>query len=47
MIVEVVRCFADPDVTHVDGTVDAMRDLDVIDTELVLADLGMLEKVRV
>ena len=45
-IVEVVRCFDDPDVTHVDGTVDAIRDLDIIDTELALADLGMLEKVR-
>lgn len=43
-IIEVVRCFEDPEITHVDGTVDAARDLDVIDMELVLADLAMLEK---
>src|SRR3954447_24776786 len=38
-ILHVVRCFADPDVTHVQDTVDPVRDIDTIDTELALADL--------
>ena len=38
-ILHVVRCFDDPDVTHVDGGVDPIRDIDTIDTELCLADL--------
>ncbi len=38
-IVQVVRCFADPDVTHVEGHVDPIRDIETIDTELALADL--------
>ena len=38
-IVQVVRCFEDEDVHHVSGTVDPVRDIDVINTELVLADL--------
>jgi len=46
----VARCFADPDVAHVDGTVDPLRDLEVLDLELILADLEAvqrrLEKVR-
>ena len=49
-IAVVCRCFDDPDVAHVDGTVDPMRDLGVLDLELTLADLEMterrLEKVR-
>src|SRR5471032_3151632 len=40
----VVRCFEDPDVTHVEGRVDPLSDLDIIDTELMLADLESLEK---
>lgn len=43
-IVQVVRCFDDPDVIHVSGSVDALRDIDVINTELMLADLESLEK---
>jgi len=43
-ICEVVRYFKDPDVVHVDGRVDPMADADVIQTELVLADLGTLER---
>jgi ribosome-binding ATPase len=43
-IVHVVRCFDDPDVTHVMGAVDPVRDRAVIDVELALADLGTLEK---
>lgn len=49
-IVHVVRCFHDDDVTHVMGTVDAVRDHDVITMELALSDLAVverrLEKVR-
>jgi GTP-binding protein YchF len=38
-ILHVVRCFEDPDIMHVDGPVDPIRDIDTIDTELALADL--------
>jgi GTP-binding protein YchF len=43
-IVEVVRFFEDDDVIHVDGRVDPMADVDTIKTELVLADLGTVER---
>ena len=43
-IVQVVRCFEDPDVTHVMGAVDPVRDREVIEFELALADLSSLEK---
>src|SRR6476659_7822783 len=43
-IVQVVRCFADADVHHVSGTIDPIRDIEVINTELVLADLSSLQK---
>ena len=43
-IVHVVRCFEDPDVTHVMGAVDPVRDREVIEFELALADLGVVEK---
>jgi hypothetical protein len=43
-IVHVVRCFEDDDVTHVMGSVDPVRDREVIEFELALADLGTLEK---
>ena len=42
-IVHVVRCFEDGDVTHVDGSVDPIRDIETIDTELMLADLQSVE----
>ena len=42
-IVQVVRCFQDPDVIHVAGNVDPVADIDTIETELVLADLQTLE----
>jgi ribosome-binding ATPase YchF (GTP1/OBG family) len=45
-IVQVVRCFDDPDVHHVSGTVDPVRDIEVINTELVLADLESVTKRR-
>ena len=43
-IAHVVRCFEDGDVTHVEGGVDPVRDAEIIDTELMLADLESLEK---
>ncbi len=43
-ICEVVRYFSDPDVIHVDGKVDPASDVETIRTELVLADLGTIEK---
>jgi hypothetical protein len=43
-IVHVVRCFEDPDVTHVMGAVDPVRDREVIEFELAIADLASLEK---
>jgi GTP-binding protein YchF len=43
-IVQVVRCFEDPDVIHTMGTVDPVRDIEVINTELVLADLESMTK---
>ncbi len=43
-IVQVVRCFEDPDVIHTMGTVDPVRDIEVITTELVLADLDSVTK---
>lgn len=43
-IVHVVRCFVDPNVIHVSGGVDPLRDIDVINTELMLADLDSVEK---
>ncbi len=42
-ILQVVRCFADPDVTHVDGSVDPVRDIRTIENELMLADLQVVE----
>ncbi|WP_144184325.1 redox-regulated ATPase YchF [Elioraea rosea] len=43
-IVHVLRCFEDSDVTHVDGSIDPIRDADTVETELMLADLESLEK---
>ena len=43
-ILEVVRCFDNDDVVHVDGSVDPLRDIEVIETELILADVQTLEK---
>jgi GTP-binding protein YchF len=40
----VARCFVDDDITHVEGRIDPLSDLDIIDTELMLADLESLEK---
>ncbi|MGZ3722150.1 MAG: redox-regulated ATPase YchF [Bdellovibrionales bacterium] len=43
-IIHVVRCFVDPNVVHVSGSVDPLRDIDVINTELMLSDLDSVEK---
>ncbi|MBK8211185.1 MAG: redox-regulated ATPase YchF [Rhodospirillales bacterium] len=43
-ILHLLRCFDDPDVVHVGGTVDPLRDAEIIDTELMLADLDSLER---
>ena len=39
-----VRCFPDETITHVDGTIDPVRDADIIHTELVLADVQSVER---
>ncbi len=43
-IIQVVRCFESGDILHVSGTVDPVRDIEVINTELVLSDLATVEK---
>src|SRR3954465_138577 len=43
-IAHVVRCFEDPNVTHVEGAIDPVADIETIETELMLADLDSLEK---
>jgi ribosome-binding ATPase len=45
-IVQVVRCFEDPDVHHVTGSIDPVRDIEIVHTELVLADLESVRKRR-
>jgi ribosome-binding ATPase YchF (GTP1/OBG family) len=45
-IVQVVRCFENADIHHVSATIDPVRDIEVINTELVLADLASLQKRR-
>ncbi|MBI1366523.1 MAG: redox-regulated ATPase YchF [Alphaproteobacteria bacterium] len=45
-VIYVLRCFEDPDVTHVAGKVDPIADFEIVETELMLADLESLEKRR-
>jgi ribosome-binding ATPase len=45
-IVQVVRCFEDPDIHHVTGSVDPVRDIEIINTELGVADLDNVKKRR-
>jgi len=45
-ILHVLRCFTDPDVTHVEGAVDPLRDAELIETELLLADIDSLARQR-
>lgn len=43
-IVHVVRCFENKDITHVEGVIDPLRDIDIIETELMLADMETINK---
>ena len=43
-ILHMVRCFDDKQISHVEGRIDPLRDIDLIETELLLADLESLEK---
>ena len=43
-IIHVLRCFEDDNITHVEGSVDPIRDADIVETELMIADLESLEK---
>lgn len=43
-LVQVVRCFEDPDIVHVTGEIDPVRDIEIVTTELVLADLETVKK---
>ena len=43
-IIHVVRCFEDPNIVHVEGSIDPKRDIDTINIELMLADLDIIEK---
>ncbi len=43
-LVHVVRCFENSDITHVEGDIDPLRDIEIIETELLLADMESLEK---
>src|SRR5215831_20033088 len=45
-IVQVVRCFENPDVHHVSATIDPIRDIEIINTELILADIASLQRRR-
>lgn len=45
-VLHVLRCFEDPDVTHVEGSVDPLRDAELIETELLLSDIESLERQR-
>lgn len=42
-ILEVVRCFDDPNITHVEGGVDPIRDVEIINMELILSDLDIVD----
>lgn len=43
-IIHVVRCFEDPNVVHVDGKIDPLSDIDIINTELILSDMEVIER---
>jgi ribosome-binding ATPase len=43
-IIHVLRCFEDGDITHVEGSIDPLRDADTVETELMLSDMESLEK---
>ena len=43
-VAQVVRCFEDGNITHVEGSIDPLRDIEIINTELCLADMESVEK---
>ena len=43
-IIQVVRCFEDDNITHVEGSIDPLRDIEVIETELLIRDIDSIEK---
>ncbi len=43
-LVQVIRCFEDPDIVHVNGSIDPVRDIEIVMTELILADLETVKK---
>ena len=43
-IVHVVRCFEDPNVIHVDGSIDPLRDIETINLELIFSDIEILKE---
>jgi len=43
-IAHVIRCFEDPDVSHVEGSIDPVRDAEIVELELIMADLNTIEK---
>jgi ribosome-binding ATPase len=45
-IIQVVRCFENPDIHHVTGSIDPLRDIEIVTTELILADLESLRRRR-
>jgi len=45
-VLQVLRCFEDDDVTHVEGSIDPLRDAELVETELLLADIDSLERQR-
>jgi GTP-binding protein YchF len=45
-LAHVVRCFEDPDIAHITGSIDPVRDIEIVITELVLADLESVKKKR-
>ncbi len=42
----VLRCFEDPDITHVEGRIDPVSDVETVETELMIADMESLERRR-
>ena len=46
-VIHVVRCFENPDITHVHKNIDPINDLEVVETELLLADLEIVNKARI
>jgi len=45
-LIHVVRCFEDPNIVHVDGSIDPLRDIGTVETELILKDLDAVEKFK-